>query len=167
MSGPRTVQAGRRPGLPRAQLPLLDRLGDGESDGNPSTTAAALDAFRSAVKRDIEILLNARRRRRPLPTHLQELPSSLLSYGIPDPTSGSFSVPEFRAALVAEIEATIRRFEPRLKDVAVSLLNEANDLDRMLRMKVEATLLVDPVPETISFETRVEPVSHDIIVREI
>ncbi len=153
----------------RAQLPLLDRLFDADGDDSPAhaTSAAdALDKLHSAVRRDMECLLNARRRRRPLPRLLTELPSSLVNYGIPDPASGSYSVPELRAGLLREVEATIRRFEPRLMNVSVSLAKQGNNLGGTLHMKVDAVLRADPVPEPVSFETLLEPVSRDVIVRE-
>ena len=73
---------------------------------------------------------------------------------------------ELRAALTREVEATIRRFESRLLSVSVSLANEADELDTALRLKVDAVLRADPVPEPVSFETLLEPVTRDVTVRE-
>ena len=158
-----------RSGHPRAQLPLLDRLLDvepGAADASTPTLAEALERLRSAVRRDLEALLNARRRRRPLPKLLTELPTSLVNYGIPDPVSGTYAIAELRAALANEVEATIRRFEPRLSNVSVELVEETDGFGHMLRMKVDAVLRADPVPEQVSFETLLEPVSRDVTVRE-
>lgn len=169
MNQPRSAPPGSRSGPLRAQLPLLDRLLDADpgSATQPTPTAAeALEQLRTAVRRDLEALLNARRRRRPLPELLTELPSSVFAYGIPDPASGSYTVPELRAGLAREVEATIRRFEPRLSRVSVTLVNNANDLGGMLRLKVDAVLRADPVPEPVSFETLLEPVTRDVTVRE-
>lgn len=159
----------RKPRL-RAQLPLLDRLLDADPDAlelPPPSAAEALEQLHSAVRRDLEAVLNARRRRVPLPALLPELSSSLLNYGIPDPASGAYAVPELRGALAGEIEATIRRFEPRLTKVSVALVDETDDLSRTLRLKVDAVLRADPVPEPVSFETLLEPVTRDVTVREI
>jgi type VI secretion system protein ImpF len=169
LSTGRSGSSAPRSGHPRAQLPLLDRLLDarpGVADVSVPTAAEALERLRSAVRRDVEALLNARRRRRPLPKLLTQLPTSLLNYGAPDPVSGTYAIPELRAALAAEVEATIRRFEPRLSSVTVELLGEDDVLSGVLRMKVDAVLRADPVPEPVSFETRVEPVSRDVTVRE-
>ena len=68
------------------------------------------------MRRDLEALLNARRRRLPLPPELGELATSPLGYGVPDPTAGALPRTDRREALVREIEATIRRFEPRLSE---------------------------------------------------
>ncbi|MGG5812362.1 type VI secretion system baseplate subunit TssE [Falsiroseomonas sp. CW058] len=166
MSGIRTP-SGTRGAPQRARLPLLDRLLDsGAAEGPPPSAAAALEILRAAVRRDLEAVLNARRRRVPLPATCPELVTSPLNYGIPDATSGAYAVPERRAALAREVEATIRRFEPRLTDIHVELLGADDELSRALRLKVHAVLRADPVPEPVSFETLLEPVSRDVSVQE-
>ena len=169
MNPPRPGSPGARSGPLRAQLPLLDRLLDadaGAAELHTPSAAEALERLHAAVRRDLEALLNSRRRRRPLPPLLTELSSSIINYGIPDPTSGSYAVPELRQALVREVEATIRRFEPRLTKVSVSLVGDDDGLAATLRLKVAAVLRADPVPEPVSFETLLEPVTRDVTVRE-
>lgn len=159
---------GKGSGL-RVRLPLLDRLLDadpGAPADPPLTATFALDTLRAAVRRDLEALLNARRRRWPLPEGLAELPVSPLGYGIPDATSGAYAYAERRKALAEEVERVIRRFEPRLMNVHVELRDDGNELDRTLRLKVDAVLRADPVPEHIAFETVVEPVNHEVRVAE-
>jgi type VI secretion system protein ImpF len=160
-------------GARRIRLPLLDRLLDADPAAPvdpPVTTQYAVDLLRQAVRRDLETLLNARRRRVPLPESLAELPHSPLGYGIPDPTAGSFTEDDRREALAAEVEAAIRRFEPRLMNIRVTLAKESRDRadlpDRTLRLRVEAVLRSDPVPEQITFETQLRPVTLDVAVRE-
>lgn len=160
---------GSRSGPPRAQLPLLDRLLDadpGAAELPQPTAAEALERLRVAVRRDLEALLNARRRRRPLPALSTELATSVVGYGIPDLASGAYSVPELREALAREVEATIRRFEPRLTQVSVALVGGDDELSGTLQLKVDAVLRAEPVPEPVSFETLLEPVSRDVTVRE-
>ena len=90
-----------------------------------------------------------------------------MGYGVPDPTAGSFSEEELRAALSREIQATIIRFEPRLANIKVQLRKDERDaIDRVLRIRIEAILRTDPVPEHISFETLVRPTTLDVAVRE-
>ena len=157
---------------PRIRLPLFDRLLDADPDAPrdlPLTTQLAVDTLRQAVLRDVEALLNARMRRRPLPSNLIELPSSPIGYGVPDPTAGTFTDEEKREALAAEVEATIRRFEPRLMGVHVTLAKLSRDgelLDRSLKLRIEAILRSDPIPEQVTFETVLRPVTLDVDVRE-
>ncbi|MBW8270241.1 type VI secretion system baseplate subunit TssE [Caldovatus aquaticus] len=159
-----------RSGQPRVRLPLLDRLLDADPDAPrdpPLTAGYALDLLRAAVRRDLEALLNARRRRLPTPPGLTELPASPLGYGVPDPTAGSFTQEERRAALAREIEVAIRRFEPRLAHVSVQLRKLDRELlDRSLRIRIDAVLRTDPVPEQVTFETVVRPTTLDVTVRE-
>jgi type VI secretion system protein ImpF len=161
--------SGLRGPAQRARVPLLDRLLDadpGAPEPPPPNAAVALELLHRAVRRDLEAVLNARRRRRPLPAELEELAISPLNYGIPDATSGAYAVPARRLALAREVEATIRRFEPRLMSVRVELVGKEDDLGRALRLKVDAVLRADPVPEPVSFETLLEPVSRDVTIRE-
>ena len=103
----------------------------------------------------------------PPPPGLTELALSPIGYGVPDPTAGSFTEEERRAALSREIQATITRFEPRLTNVKVQLhKNEGESIDRVLRLRIEAVLRTDPVPEHISFETLVRPTTLDVSVQE-
>ena len=159
--------------MSRIRLPLLDRLLDADPDAPldpPVTVQYAVDVLRQAVRRDLETLLNARRRRLPLPARFNELAASPLGYGIPDPTAGTFTEEDRREAVAAEVEASIRRFEPRLASCRVTLAKAPREnrdlLDRTLRLRVEAVLRSDPVAEHITFETMLRPVTLDVSVRE-
>lgn len=145
---------------PRALLPLLDRL----IDDNPSdlqdpamSTSEALEALRRSVRRDLEALLNARRRWRSWPGTLRELQGSPVGYGMPDLSSGALADPKRREEFRAEVENTIRRFEPRLARVRVSLVGELSPLDATLRLRIDGLLHADPAPEPVAFDTVVEP----------
>ncbi len=169
MNSARPLTPGGRSGQPRAQLPLLDRLMDADPGAPEAGLLSASDALarlHQAVRRDLEALLNARRRRLPLPALLPELSHSIANYGIPDPTSGAYSLPDLRAELVREVEATIRRCEPRLTKISVSLVGRPDGLSRSLHLKVDAVLRADPVPEPVSFETLLEPITRSVTVRE-
>ena len=106
----------------RVQLPLLDRLIDDDPDAQqdpPVSAAEALAVLRHSVRRDIEALLNARRRWRSWPSSYEELAVSPVGYGISDFAAGAFNDPAQRERLCLQIEDTIRRFEPRLAQVRV------------------------------------------------
>jgi type VI secretion system protein ImpF len=155
----------------RIRPPLLDRLLDADPDAPerpPASTSDAIEQLRAAVRRDVERLLNARRRRLPTAPGLTELAVSPLGYGVPDPTAGSFTDESRRQSMADEIAAAIRRFEPRLASVSVSLAKLSRDalLDRTLRIRIEAVLRSDPVPEHISFETLLRPTTLEVAVRE-
>ena len=160
-------QRGRGEGT-RVQLPLLDRLMDDEPDRErdaPLSAGEAMALLRRAVRRDLEALLNARRRWRSWPVELGELKQSPVGFGIPDFTSGAFVDPARREALRADIEDTIRRFEPRFASVSVALIQSDNPLDTTLRLRIDALLHADPAPEPVAFDTLVDSTTADVFVR--
>lgn len=148
------LRPGERPA--RVQLSVLDRLLDDEPDRpqdrlpSPAETLAAL---RRAVRRDLEALLNARQRWRSWPAHLAELAVSPLAYGVPDFTAGYFAAEERREAFRRAVEAAIRTFEPRLRNVRVAVVAPLDELDRTLRLRIEALIVADPEPEPVAFDT--------------
>lgn len=154
---------------PRLRLPLIDRLMDADESAPPELPPShneAVEALRNAVRRDLEALLNARRFRRPLPGTMLELAVSPLGYGVPDPTAGSFTEQNRREALAREVELVVKRFEPRLTNVRITLSKLDPELfDRTLRVRIEALLRTDPVPEHVTFETLVRPTTLDVAVR--
>ena len=57
-----------------------------------------------------------------------------------------------RQQLRRHIEGVISRFEPRLRNVKVTLETSAQS-DRNLRFRISALLVVDPVSEPVTFDT--------------
>jgi type VI secretion system protein ImpF len=157
----------RKP-APRALLPLLDRLIDdnpGEQQDPPMSSAEALETLRLSVRRDLEALLNARRRWRSWPAGLRELAASPVGYGLPDLSSGAMADPKRREEYRAEVEAAIRRFEPRLARVRVSLLGDSAPLDNTLRLRIDGLLHAEPAPEPVAFDTVIEPATSNVTVQ--
>jgi type VI secretion system protein ImpF len=153
---------------PRVQLPLLDRLIDDAPEQQidpPLSPGEALAALRRSVRRDLEALLNARRRWRFWSPSLTELRTSSVGYGIPDFTAGTLNDPRQRETLRAEIEATIRRFEPRFASLSVFALEAQNPLEPRLRLRIEAVLNAEPVHEAVTFDTMVDASTAEVMVR--
>jgi type VI secretion system protein ImpF len=166
MSG-RTDREGREAAT-RVQLPLLDRLIDDNPDRTidpPASANETMTALRHAVRRDLEALLNARRPWASLPPGYGALATSPLGYGIPDFASGAFNDPKRREALCAEVESTIRRFEPRFAHVKVTLIGTRDTLEPLLRLRIEALLHADPAPEPVAYDTTVDATTADVTVR--
>lgn len=152
----------------RVQLPLLDRLIDDDPDNPrdpPQSAAEAMQRLRHSVRRDLEALLNARRRWRSPAPGLTELPASPAGYGIPDFAAGVFNNQGERDRLRQEIEATIKRFEPRFLSVRVHLIDEDQRLDGSLRLRIESVLHAEPAPEQITFDTIVDTVNDQVRIR--
>jgi type VI secretion system protein ImpF len=149
----------------RVQSPLLDRLIDDPERDVALSAADSMVALRNSVRRDLEALLNARRRWRSWPAHMTQLATSPIGYGIPDFASGAFSDAGRREELRLEIEATIRRFEPRFLSVRVNLIDTQDRLETTLRLRIEAVLHAEPAPESVTYDTLVDPMTDNIVVR--
>ncbi|WP_270938770.1 type VI secretion system baseplate subunit TssE [Falsiroseomonas oryzae] len=159
----------RERGEQRAQLPLLDRLLDDAPDKARDpvlSNAEVLNRLRESVRRDLQSLLNARRRWRSWPASLRELATSPVGFGLPDFSSGAFGDPARRELLRREVEETIRRFEPRFLSLKVQLVDGEDALSGTLRLRIEALLDADPAPEPVGFDTFVDSARDDVVVRE-
>jgi type VI secretion system protein ImpF len=151
----------------RVKLSVLDRLLDDAPEmerDRPLSATDALTVLRRAVRRDLEALLNARRRFFSIPKIYAELQLSSISFGLPDYTAGAMNEESSRELLRKEIERCIRLFEPRLVQVTVSLIPRKDELDTTLQLKIDALLHADPAPEPISFDTIVNAATAEIEV---
>lgn len=161
--------SGSRPHAPRARSSLLDRLLDWEPEqvaDRPMSAAQSVAALRRGVQRDLEALLNARRRWRSWPAHLEHLAVSSIGYGIPDFASGVLNDPIQRERLCQEIETTIRRFEPRFARLRVVAMDNPNPLEPRLRLRIEALLRAEAADEPVAFETVIDTAAATVTVRD-
>src|SRR5262249_23906014 len=150
------------------ELPLIDRLIDDAPDtlrDRPLPPSETMAVLRRSVRRDLEALLNARRRWRSWPIELEELKVSPVGYGISDFSAGAFKAPARRDELRLEVEETTRRFEPRLTNVRVTAIDRGDGLEATLRLRIEAMLRAEPAPEPIAFDTLVDATTADVEVR--
>jgi len=167
MSG-RASRGDERNTTPIAQLSLLDRLIDEEPDklrDPPLSPAESIAALRRSVRRDLEALLNARRCWRSWPEGYTELGVSPVGYGISDFSAGAFNDPRRREWLRSDVEQTIRRFEPRLVRLRVTLMESKDQLEARLHLRIEALLRVEPGPEPIAFDTLVDAATAEVMVK--
>jgi type VI secretion system protein ImpF len=156
-------------GGPALRLSLLDRLLDDEPErpvDKPMSAGQTLAALRSNVLRDLEALMNARRRWRSWSPELTQLAVSSVGYGMPDFTAGVANDPVQRERLRSEIETTIRRFEPRFDRLRVTLMENANPLEPRLRLRIEALLRAQAAHEPVAFETVIDTATAGVVVRD-
>jgi type VI secretion system protein ImpF len=150
----------------RINLSVLDRLVDFDPELKaepPPSRSKALRQVKQALKRDLEWLLNTRRVLE-VPDELPLLANSILAYGLPDFSNFSVKSAGDQHDLTLALEATLKRFEPRLEDVVVSVAS-TSVLERAFRFKIEARLRIDPVPEPISFDTTLQLGSGNFAVK--
>ena len=145
---------------------VLDRLIDLEpkvSTEPQAVRSQMLAQIKAAVKRDLEWLLNTKLALE-IPAKLPGLQDSLLAFGLPDFTHSSLSSGQDQAKLRRAIEVAIQRFEPRLMDVAVTLV-EGREFDRTLRFRIDALLKVDPAPEPVTFDSLLQLHTKAFVVK--
>ena len=149
---------------------LLDRLLGDEQDveaESPGSAARHLTDLQNGLRRDIEALLNTHQFCKPLPRELPELAQSLLDYGMPHFLGLSAASAPAREQLRASVEASLHRFEPRMRQVTVTLLENTENHDRTLRFRIDALLLVDPEPEPVSFDSVLEAANRRFSVTTV
>lgn len=150
---------------PRPGLSVLDRLMDDVQQEAGLVAEEGMAALRRTVRRDLEALLNARRSWRSWPASCAELAVSPLGFGIADFAAGSFATTGAREKLCKDVEDTIRRFEPRLSAVHVSLVDQPDRLQPTLRLRIDAVLRAMPAPEPIGFDTVIDAATADVMLR--
>ncbi len=155
--------------IPLAAPSILDRLLDDAPDlsidpprSRPTQVRDALDSLR----RDLEALLNTRRRPITPPNALPQLRRSLFSYGTADFIGANLVTIEQRRLFAARLEEAIRDSEPRLRQLAVTVLDPKDNAERVLRLRIEATVLLDDVNVPVLFASTISPATLRFSVAE-
>ena len=143
---------------------VFDRLVEPTTGDVFKTRSQQLRELKQSVRRDLENLLNTRWRCRTWPPGLDELEVSLANYGIPDFTGADINMYDGKEQLREIIERVITVFEPRFKTVRVSLIQNEDDMDRTLRLRIDAMLHAEPAPEAVTFESQLDPLTSEITV---
>jgi type VI secretion system protein ImpF len=152
---------------------VLDRLIDAGSEGTTDRPGYTLRQMEDAVRRDLEDLLNTRRppesapgddgKPEPFFGGLEEVPRSIVNFGLRDLAYFDTLTADVRAEFARHIEQVITTYEPRLRDIHVTVRDPAEvaeakkqDFKRTaLYFHIEARLNLDPAPE-VMFETVLE-----------
>ncbi len=140
-------------------ISVLDRLIDLEPQNSaetPLTRSQSVRLLKGAVRRDLEWLLNSRRIFDFPEDELKEVNRSAYVYGLPDLSTLTMATSGDRNKLSRQVVAAINLFEPRLANVRVVFVETADAAKQDVRLRIEAMLRMDPVPEPISFDTVIE-----------
>jgi type VI secretion system protein ImpF len=149
------------------QMSLLDRLLDGDPAAGQERRVSrgqARQDFYDAVRRDLEALLNTRPCSVIWADNLGQLDSSILNYGVNTVGSTAMGAEVNRERFRAEIEEAIRRFEPRFLRTTVSLVSDAEALDRTIRFRIEALVQTSIAPEPLVFDSMLNPSTQGVTV---
>jgi type VI secretion system protein ImpF len=158
---------------------VLDRLLDDAPDEpqRDVTLQFELPAFKAALARDLEALLNTRVvDRDDLSAQYPQAAKSVLCYGIPDLSSLSLLNPHDRERLCRAIQHAVECFETRLSQVNVTLNMPKNKdgkedketplLERELHFRLDGTLIVHPHRPPVSFDATLQLSSFAYQVRQ-
>jgi type VI secretion system protein ImpF len=146
---------------------LLDRLIDQNPDqprDAPMSTAEQIRELREGIRRDLEALLNTRRRPTAPPSAHEELGDALVSYGVDGMVSANLVTDEAKLRLARLIERRIALFETRLSDIRVTILKSRTNGERALRMRIEAAFRIHEEMPPISFESTIDPSTQRFLV---
>ncbi len=146
---------------------LLDRLSDENgAEAERGGAMFTLNEFREHIRRDVEALLNARRRFLRFDPRQEEVAATFLTFGVPDFSNEGFSNKDHRERLRREIERTLARHEPRLWGVVVEPIDAKDRKIDVLNFRVTANIRLEDGPETLVFDTKVEPLDWSVTVED-
>jgi type VI secretion system protein ImpF len=135
---------------------LLDRLIDPDAGGTGYQPGYSVTQMTAAVLRDLEDLLNTRCSITAVPAQYTEVLGSICVFGMPELHSLNAISDQQRGQIGDKLEEIIRRFEPRLEDIRVTVVPQPDPhLERTIRFRIEARLAIDPAPPVV-FDTVVE-----------
>lgn len=150
------------------QASILDRLIDNEpgvSHEPVHQRLLSIGQLKILVIRDLENLLNTKRQIIAPPEVCKEVDNSLYNYGLTDFTASNPKSGAVRQQIRQDIEQTIMRFEPRLKNVTVQFENPTR-IERHLRFRIIGLLVVDPVTEPVTFDTYFDVTKGEYVISE-
>lgn len=136
---------------------VLDRLLDDAPHLPPGRLSVGFDlpAFKAALARDLEALLNTRNTLY-VDRHLYPLTvRSVLGFGTPEQSVLGLPCPDQREALRLRVHQAIAVHEPRLTQLRVSL-DQDHDDRRRLRFRVDAVLHMAPLREPVVFDATLD-----------
>ncbi len=151
-------------------LSVFDRLLDDSPESGQDSEPARSSLYtqvREALKRDLESILNTRRRFISTPLHLQYLDNSVLNYGLTDFTHENVSSLDFQRDFRKHVLDVITRLEPRLSNVEVKMLEGKDQFDRSLRFRIQGQMLLgENEREEIVFNSYLDALERNVVIEK-
>lgn len=142
---------------------LLDRLTDPDAPQLHPNSLQYARKLKTAIRRDIEALLNTRRAEADFDPKFEHSTNSLLTFGVVDFTALNLTSSVDQEKVRYSVERAIRQFEPRLSHIKV-VLEEPSSNAPLLRFTVEATLQVGQQREDVTFPVSLHRDSRRIAI---
>ncbi|MEW6381900.1 MAG: type VI secretion system baseplate subunit TssE [bacterium] len=137
------------------QASILDRLIDYEPEVTQEPVqrqVLSIEQGKAAVIRDLENLLNTKSIVISIPPVYRQVSRSVLVYGVRDFTSQNPKSIAVKKQLRQNLEETIARFEPRLRNVTVQVEGSTGN-ERSVRFRITGLLILDPLTAPVTFDT--------------
>jgi type VI secretion system protein ImpF len=151
--------------LTRVTPSILDRLIAPKPTGEIGEHRLdSLEAFEAALQRDLIALFNTRTAREPVPPTYREAATSLLAFGLPDLAGQNLRLASEQNRLRREIETAIRRFEPRLSGVSVTV-DQWDEGKPYLRFHIDGVLKDELGSQPVSFDTLLQSDTGRFVTR--
>ena len=125
---------------------LLDRLIDPDSAGTASCPGYSLPQAIRAIDRDIEELLNTHSPYSVIAADYPELRRSPLTYGLPDLRQLDVAAADDRQKVAIVLKKVLEQFEPRLRDIRVTMEDQSTQTPQQIHFRIEARLVFEPAP---------------------
>jgi type VI secretion system protein ImpF len=156
----------REPKQPRpirgARAPLFERLSNvvlnDPAKPSPARVYGRVE-LKESIRRELDRLLNTRCAAR------RDRNGTVIDYGIPDFSWMSASSADDRQLLAETLTRKIASFEPRLREVRVTIEPDASDV-RSVIGSIEATLVVESIRESVSFPLAIRSKSGEAVLAE-
>lgn len=148
----RSVQSG-------ARALLFDRLSVATTEGSFEAKPLryySIEEVQNSVAKEVSDLLNTRRSAASFDA---DIAASTIAYGIGDYAGFSFKSARDLRYIAQDIEKAIKRFEPRLLNVAVEIPLE-QQVNGEPVVKIDAKLCLDKVTHQFSFEIAIHAERH-------
>ena len=137
---------------------LIDRCSEADDRLTP------VGRLRESLRRDLEAMLNSRRRLLSWPEELEELERSLVNYGLDDLVNETLTADEFRDRFVDDVERLVRRLEPRIGRFEVVLVPNKDELDRTLRLRISGVVVIEGERRELTFDSHLDPVRSYLVM---
>lgn len=141
---------------------LLDRLIDHEPDKtheSNKTQQQQLSDFYISIHRDLENLLNTRNLNLFDDTNCKNLNFSILNYGLPDLFNHPHSLND-QTEFVRKLRNIIETFEPRIKNIELSIVHNDDLTEKILRFRITGWLHIEPTPALITLNSTLNPENY-------
>jgi type VI secretion system protein ImpF len=151
-------------------LSIFDRLLDDSPEQNVEAEPNRSSLYfqvRESLKRDLEAVLNSRRRFLSPPEHMRYLDQSMLNYGLTDFTNDSVHNSDFHMMFRDHVLNVIFRLEPRLTNVDLKILENNDPFDRSLRFRIQGMMLLgENEQEEIIFNSYLDAIERSVVIEK-